>query len=240
MSAQYPLLLLLDHQKGYRFSLVVVDRKFTLGVLLGPKKIAKLLFRTSAFCTILGYPRLCNLLPATPKQTPPNTLLRKKEEIVRNFPSLVKNYDELSESTKCAMRCLYTTTTSTLFSHTLRFLTAKLDTKRIQILSSSRLFRTAGPSKKNHFSACSSRPAAAFFHGFALPIQKIMIFLRMGRFFHQTIFRKICLSFRIPEPLFRAIPVATLSNHSPEGRAVETKGKIYEKMRFFGPATTEN
>lgn len=119
-------------KRGYRFSLVVVvDRKFTLGVLLGTKNLPKLLFRTSAFCTILGYPRLCNLLPATPKQTPPNTLLRKKEEIVRNFPSLVKNYDELSESTKCAMRYLFTTTT-TLLTHSLRFLTAKLYTKRIR------------------------------------------------------------------------------------------------------------
>lgn len=140
-------------KRGYRFLLVVVvvDRKFTLGVLLGPKNQTKLLFRTSAFCTILGYPRLCNLLPATPKQTPPNTLLRKKEEIVRNFPSLVKNY-ELRQNPQ-SVRCdIYSPPPPPPCSHTL---TSFFDSQTLHKI---------GPSKKNHFSACSSRPAAAFFH----------------------------------------------------------------------------
>lgn len=231
VSAQYPLLLLLDHQKGYRFSLVVVgDRKFTLGVLLGPKICQNSSSgprRFAQFSDIRAYAICFQPLQNKRPRTP---YFEKRKKSSGIFLPLSKTTTSSSESTKCAMRYLFTTTT-TLLTHSLRFLT----------FLTAKLYTKLAPRKRTTFLLVLFAQPPAFFHGFGLPTQKIMIFLRrMGRFFHQTIFHKIRLSFKTPEPLFRAIPPPTRSNHSPEGRAVETKGKIYEKMRFFGPATTEN
>lgn len=115
--------------------------------------------------------------PASSKTNAPEHLtLRKKEEIVRNFPSLVKTATR-SESTKCAMRdgptnglSLSSTTIQrkkkkevcdAMFIHhqhhwltfcSFYFLTAKLDTTHIQNF---RLMKRAS-SPSHQYSACSS------------------------------------------------------------------------------------